>query len=145
MCISILCQRASNQFGSPNGIFIQLVELTYEKTHVDKHSSITSSQVVQNGSVIKESQVGHVFSFLEFRRIHFLNLISLEDFLKIQHHLFLNPKIHLVSWSDSYGDIVSVSFGNKTLNVSFFLIRNPAIFLRIIRTRLVLNYRWIIV
>lgn len=50
-------------------------------TYIDFFIIVSLTQVMQYGSLIEMSQVGHVFDFLEFRWIGRWQLVTFEDFL----------------------------------------------------------------
>lgn len=54
-----------------------------KKTHINKHGGVTGAQIVKNGGVVEESKIRHVLGLLEFRRVHLLHLVGLEDLLKM--------------------------------------------------------------
>lgn len=47
-------------------------------TYVDQLVGVTSPQVVKDGGIVKVGQVGHVFGFFVFGRVHLLQLVFLE-------------------------------------------------------------------
>ena len=50
-------------------------------TYVNKFHVESMPQVVQDGSFVQIGQIGHIFDFFVFRRVHLVNLILFELFL----------------------------------------------------------------
>ncbi len=64
---------------------------------VDELSLVTDLQVVEDGGVIEEGQVGHVLALLELRWVDLPNLSRLEHFfLKREIHIFVSKYYHIV-------------------------------------------------
>ena len=83
-----------------------------QTTHVDQISIIASTQVMQHWSLIKISQIAHIFTFLEFGRIDLLNLVF------FQHPFFV--------FLDFDRDFVTFRRIDDAFDVSsFFFLWNP--------------------
>ena len=70
-----------------DGVPLVGVDDNTEETRVgvDKLGLETDLQVVEDRGIIEESQVSHVFAFLELGRVDLANLLRLEDlFLKLE-------------------------------------------------------------
>lgn len=95
------------------------------ETYVDEHGSVSGTQVPQDGRIVEEGQVGHVFGLLELRRVHFLELILLQG---------LDDAL-------AEGDLRLVTLHrlDDTLDVALLRIWDPHILLRVVGLRLILK------
>ncbi|RNA00794.1 hypothetical protein BpHYR1_050066 [Brachionus plicatilis] len=55
------------------------IDSNTKQARINKPAGVTSSQVVQDRSIIQIGQIGHVFTFLKFRRIHLLQVILFDS------------------------------------------------------------------
>lgn len=65
-------------------------ERSRQLTYVDQSGVVTLLQIVQHRRLVQVGQVGHVFGFLEFRRVHLGQLVLAELFRLREHLLFFS-------------------------------------------------------
>jgi hypothetical protein len=108
-----------------DGVTLVWVDGNAEKTGVgvDEFHDVTGFQVVQDGSIVKVGQVGHVLAFLEFWGVNLCNQVLLEV-------------LGFTAW-DANGDEVALSALDLTEEETFLVIGNPARFLGIVGLSLI--------
>lgn len=68
-----------------------------QSTYVDQFGVVTLLEIVQHRRLVQVGQVGHIFGFLEFRRVHLGQLVLAKLFRLREHFLFLFSPSFLLS------------------------------------------------